>query len=62
MDAGFNAGDAGAKGYTIADAAELGSIKPVAVPVVTVEFIVAGHVNATHCLQKRREQRPGCRR
>jgi hypothetical protein len=47
VDASFNAADAAAKGFTIADAVALKGIKRVAVPVFALEFIVADNVTAT---------------
>lgn len=45
VDAGFNAGDAAAKGFDIADKTALKGIKRVAVPVFAVEFITADNVS-----------------
>ncbi len=47
VDAGFNASEAAAKGFTVADSAALKGIKRVAVPVFAVEFIVADNVSAS---------------
>jgi hypothetical protein len=47
VDAGFNAGDAAAKGFTLADTKALKGIQRVAVPVFVVEFITADNVSAS---------------
>lgn len=47
VDASFNASDAAANGFTLADNKALKGIKRVAVPVFAVEFIVADNVSAT---------------
>jgi len=45
VDASFNASDAAAKGFDIADKTALKGIKRVAVPVFAVEFIIADNVS-----------------
>jgi hypothetical protein len=45
VDASFNASDAAAKGFEIADKTALKGIKRVAVPVFAVEFIIADNVS-----------------
>ncbi len=47
VDASFNASDAAAKGFTLADTKALKGIQRVAVPVFVVEFIVADNVSAS---------------